>query len=138
MENISYHDIDKKIKVTHYLNKQEYEMLTQLYSAAIKQSNKKDKSELICEAIQILFKNEIKRLEKLLQEKNKLLNKVTERSQGLSVLVPLHKQKPRIFSSEELKTLSEFAQQREQLSEEVKEIEYLLYQYRGCLRKKGI
>jgi|GEM_PF-6819030 len=124
---------NKKVKVTHYLDKQENEMLMQLYTTAIRQNNKKDKSELICKAIRALFKEEVSMLEELSQEKHKQLSEVTKKTEALSALVPLDKQPARVIPFDEAKRLYELWELRNSLEEEVKEIDYLLYQYKRSL-----
>lgn len=123
----------KKIKVTHYLNAQENEMLIQLYSTAIKNNNKRDKSELIGEAIRALFTGEIVRLEKLSKETHKNLDEVAKKTQPLAALVPLDVQPARAIPFEEFKKLGEWYEERNLLEEKVKEIDYLLYQYKKLL-----
>lgn len=125
---------DKKVKVTHYLNKQENEMLLQLYSTAIKQNHKKDKSELICEAVHALFKAEIERLEKLSKQVHKDLNEAAEKSQPLAALIPLDVQPARVIPFNEFKKLGEFYERRNALEEKVREIDYLLSQYKKLLK----
>ncbi len=130
---IKKNNADKKVKVTHYLSSQEYEMLMQLYATTIKQNNKKDKSELICESIRVFFMTEVERLEKLSRQTHKELNEAAEKSQPLAALVPLDVQPARVIPFDEFKKLGEFYERRNILEQEVREIDYLLYQYKKLL-----
>lgn len=124
---------DKKIKVTHYLDARENEMLMQLYSTAIKQNNKKDKSELVGEAIRVLYKEEVIRLEKISKETHKQLDEVAKKTQPLAALVPLDVQPARTIPFEEFKKLGEWYEERNTLEEKVRETDYLLHQYKKLL-----
>lgn len=49
-----------KVKVTHYLSEDEEQMLTDIYIKRLQMKKKTDKSALIAEAINLLFKKEMK------------------------------------------------------------------------------
>lgn len=58
---------------------------------------------------------------------------ISQKSQPLAALVPLDVQPARVIPFDEFKKLGEFYEQRNALQEEVKEIDYLLHQYKKLL-----
>ena len=129
MENV----IDKKLKVTHYFSKQENDMLLQLYSTAMMEGKKKDKSEIVGQAVQLFFREELGKLERLSKEKHEELNNVTDQIKPYIPMVPLAKGPALTLQFDEALKMMELVRKRTSLEEEVRNIDYLIYQFKKLI-----